>query len=139
MITIIQLCRRKRRKIKVISTKRKLFGNPFSKGTCVRVFTRSPKKPNSAVRKVCNVTLSTGYVVTAYIPGEKHNLQEHSVVLVRGGRVQDLPGVQHKIVRGVFDCTGVLHRSTSRSKYGVPKKKLVSVAFFIFRESSLVG
>lgn len=124
MVTIIQLCKQKRgldTKAKA-NIKHQLKKKPFVKGSCLRVYTKSPKKPNSAVRKVCNVLLSTGYVVTAYIPGEKHNLQEHSIVLVRGGRVKDLPGVKFKVVRGVYDSTGVLNRKTSRSKYGVQKK-----------------
>lgn len=116
---IQQLIKKKRKdkKLKVLSTY--LQGNPQKKGTCLRVFTISPRKPNSAVRKVARVLLSNGITTTAYIPGEKHSLQEHASVLVRGGRVKDLPGVQHKIIRGTFDCSGVVGRKTSRSKYGV--------------------
>jgi small subunit ribosomal protein S12 len=94
---------------------------PQRRGVCVRVFTKSPRKPNSAVRKVARVRLTSGYTVTAYIPGEGHNLQEHSVVLVRGGRVKDLPGVRYKIVRGVLDLQGVGKRRQGRSKYGTKK------------------
>ncbi|KAH8921023.1 ribosomal protein S12 [Atractiella rhizophila] len=88
------------------------------KGVCIRVFTEKPKKPNSAQRKVARLKLSTGQVIKAYIPGEGHNLQEHSVVMVRGGRTQDLPGMKYKVVRGVFDCAGVVGRRRGRSKYG---------------------
>ena len=98
-----------------------LDNNPFKKGVCVWVFTRSPKKPNSAIRKVARVRLTNGLYVTAYIPGEGHNLQEHSIVLVRGGRVKDLPGVKYKLVRGKYDLLGVQGRWTSRSKYGTSK------------------
>ena len=111
-------------------TKKKLSiylqANPQKKGTCLKIFTISPRKPNSAVRKVARVLLSNGITLTAYIPGEKHTLQEHASVLVRGGRVKDLPGVQHKIVRGAYDCAGVTGRKTSRSKYGV---KLIKKLF----------
>ena len=96
---------------------------PQRRGVCLRVFTRTPKKPNSALRKVAKVRLSNGLDVTAYIPGEGHNLQEHSVVLVRGGRVKDLPGVKYHIVRGVLDSQGVLKRRKGRSKYGTRKPK----------------
>ena len=99
---------------------------PQRKGICLKVYTVSPKKPNSALRKVARVKLTTGYEITTYIPGEGHNLQEHSIVLVRGGRVKDLPGVRYKIVRGVLDSLSVKGRKTSRSKYGTKKvKKLV--------------
>ena len=98
-------------------------GNPFKKGVCVKVYTRTPKKPNSALRKVASVRLSNKKVVIAYIPGEKHKLQEHSVVLIRGGRVKDLPGVQYRVVRGKFDLQGVVGRKRGRSKYGVKKPK----------------
>lgn len=115
---IQQLLKIKRnKKIKFIATS--LDRNPQKKGTCLRIFTIAPRKPNSAVRKVARVLLTNNQSITAYIPGEKHNLQEHSSVLVRGGRVKDLPGVQYKIVRGAFDCQGVVGRKTSRSKYGV--------------------
>lgn len=119
MVTIIQLCKGVRKYNIVKKRKHQLKKKPFVKGNCLKVFTRSPKKPNSAVRKVCTVLLSTGFTVSVYIPGEKHNLQEHSVVLVRGGRVKDLPGIKFKVVRGVFDCSGVQQRKSSRSKYGV--------------------
>ncbi|CAB11053.3 putative 37S ribosomal protein S12, mitochondrial [Schizosaccharomyces pombe] len=100
-----------------------LEGSPFRRGVCTRVFTVKPKKPNSAVRKVARVRLSTGRSVTAYIPGIGHNAQEHAVVLLRGGRAQDCPGVQYHVVRGVYDIAGVAGRVTSRSKYGVKKPK----------------
>ena len=98
-----------------------LEGCPQKRGVCLRVFTRTPKKPNSALRKVARVRLSNGREVTAYIPGEGHNLQEHSIVLVRGGRVKDLPGVKYHIVRGALDAAGVEGRRQSRSRYGVRK------------------
>ena len=116
---LLKTKRQKKTKLKVTSLNR----NPQKKGTCLRVFTIAPRKPNSAVRKVARVLLSNNLTVTAYIPGEKHNLQEHSSVLVRGGRVKDLPGVQYKVVRGALDCSGVLGRKTSRSKYGVKLAK----------------
>jgi small subunit ribosomal protein S12 len=116
---LLKTKRQKKTKLKVTSLNR----NPQKKGTCLRVFTIAPRKPNSAVRKVARVLLSNNITVTAYIPGEKHNLQEHSSVLVRGGRVKDLPGVQYKVVRGALDCSGVLGRKTSRSKYGVKLAK----------------
>ena len=96
---------------------------PFKRGVCVKVFTQTPKKPNSALRKVARVKLSNGMEVTAYIPGEGHNLQEHSVVMIRGGRVKDLPGVRYHIVRGVLDTQGVQNRKQERSKYGTKKVK----------------
>ncbi len=96
-------------------------GRPFLRGVCVRVTTMTPKKPNSALRKIARVRLSTGQEVTAYIPGEKHNLQEHSVVLIRGGRVKDLPGVRYHIIRGKYDLSGVDKRKKARSKYGTKK------------------
>lgn len=99
------------------------YPSPFKKGVCVRVFTTTPKKPNSALRKVARVRLSNGQEITAYIPGEGHNLQEHSIVLVRGGRVKDLPGVRYHIVRGKYDCSGVENRKQQRSKYGAKKPK----------------
>lgn len=99
------------------------YNSPFKRGICLKIFTTTPKKPNSALRKVARVRLSNGMEVTAYIPGEGHNLQEHSVVLLRGGRVKDLPGVRYHIVRGVLDTTGVEHRKQSRSKYGTKKEK----------------
>ncbi|MBP6855863.1 MAG: 30S ribosomal protein S12 [Candidatus Pacebacteria bacterium] len=98
-------------------------GSPFKRGVCTKVFTTTPKKPNSALRKVARVRLTNGMEVTAYIPGEGHNLQEHSVVMVRGGRVKDLPGVRYHVVRGRFDTTGVTNRKQERSKYGVKRAK----------------
>jgi len=100
-----------------------LAGNPFRRGVCVQVMTRTPKKPNSAIRKVAKVRLTNGNEVISYIPDEGHNLQEHSIVLVRGGRVKDLPGVRYHIVRGTLDATGVEKRRRSRSKYGVKRPK----------------
>lgn len=99
------------------------YSSPFKRGVCVKVTTITPKKPNSALRKVARVRLTNGMEVTAYIPGEGHNLQEHSIVLIRGGRVKDLPGVRYHIVRGVFDTQGVEGRKQERSKYGVKKPK----------------
>ncbi len=98
-------------------------GAPFKRGVCTRVYTQTPKKPNSALRKVARIRLSNGTEVTAYIPGEGHNLQEHSIVMIRGGRVKDLPGVRYHVVRGRYDTTGVDGRNQSRSKYGVKKPK----------------
>jgi len=98
-------------------------GAPFKRGVCVKVTTTTPKKPNSALRKIARVRLSNGHEVTAYIPGEGHNLQEHSIVMLRGGRVSDLPGVRYHIVRGVYDTQGVEGRTTSRSLYGAKKPK----------------
>jgi small subunit ribosomal protein S12 len=125
MPTINQLCRFGRVKITMKSKCPALKGHPQARGVCTRVFTVSPKKPNSALRKVARVKLSTGIEITAYIPGEGHNLQEHSVVLVRGGSVPDLPGVKYHIVRGALDSAGVEKRRQARSKYGasLPKKK----------------
>jgi small subunit ribosomal protein S12 len=97
------------------------LNSPFKRGVCVRVYTTTPKKPNSALRKVARVRLTNGKEVTAYVPGEGHNLQEHSVVLIRGGRVKDLPGVRYHVVRGVLDCSGVEGRKKSRSLYGTKK------------------
>ncbi len=98
-------------------------GSPFKRGVCVKVFTTTPKKPNSALRKVARVRLTNGMEITAYIPGEGHSLQEHSIVMVRGGRVKDLPGVRYHVVRGVLDTTGVENRKQQRSKYGTKKAK----------------
>ncbi len=123
MPTINQLCRKGRIKIKAKSKSSALKGNPQARGVCTRVFTTTPKKPNSALRKVARVKLSTGIEVTAYIPGEGHNLQEHSVVLVRGGRVKDLPGVKYHIVRGTLDTAGVEKRKQGRSLYGAKRPK----------------
>lgn len=100
-----------------------LESRPFVRGVCARIFTTKPKKPNSAVRKCARIRLTNGRTVTAYIPGEGHNLQEHSVVLIRGGRVKDLPGVRYHLVRGALDFSGVANRTTSRSKYGAKKPK----------------
>jgi len=98
-------------------------GSPFKRGVCLKVFTTTPKKPNSALRKVARVRLTNGMEVTAYIPGEKHTLQEHSIVMIRGGRVKDLPGVRYHIVRGVLDAGGVENRKQQRSKYGAKRPK----------------
>ena len=124
MPTIEQLIRKKRQVIKQKTKSPALKGCPQRRGVCTRVYTTTPKKPNSAIRKVARVRLTSGYEVTAYIPGIGHNLQEHSVVLVRGGRVKDLPGVRYHI-RGTLDSVGVKDRFQGRSKYGVkkPKKK----------------
>jgi small subunit ribosomal protein S12 len=97
--------------------------SPFKRGVCLKVFTTTPKKPNSALRKVCRVRLTNGMEVTAYIPGEGHGLQEHSIVMIRGGRVKDLPGVRYHVVRGVLDTTGVEGRKQQRSKYGAKRPK----------------
>jgi len=107
----------------VLHNKPTYYPSPFKRGVCIKVFTQTPKKPNSALRKVARVKLSNGMEVTAYIPGEGHNLQEHSIVLIRGGRVKDLPGVRYHIVRGVLDTQGVANRKQERSKYGVKKPK----------------
>lgn len=123
MPTINQLCRFGRKRIKSKSKSPALKGAPQVRGVCTRVFTTTPKKPNSALRKVARVKLSTGIEVTAYIPGEGHNLQEHSVVLVRGGRVPDLPGVKYRIIRGALDAAGVEKRRQSRSRYGTKRPK----------------
>ncbi|WP_163329197.1 30S ribosomal protein S12 [Desulfurobacterium thermolithotrophum] len=123
MPTINQLVRKGREKKLKRSKAPALQGNPQKRGVCVRVFTTTPKKPNSALRKVARVRLSNGIEVTAYIPGIGHNLQEHSVVLVRGGRVKDLPGVRYKIIRGALDAAGVEGRKQSRSKYGTKRPK----------------
>ena len=123
MPTIQQLIRSARKKIKTQSKAPALKSCPQRRGFCLRVYTVTPKKPNSALRKVARVRLTTGYEVTAYIPGIGHNLQEHAVVLVRGGRVKDLPGVRYHIVRGTRDAAGVKNRKTSRSLYGVKKEK----------------
>jgi small subunit ribosomal protein S12 len=123
MPTINQLCRTGRRRIKTKSKSPALKTSPQIRGVCTRVFTQTPKKPNSALRKVARVKLSTGYEVTAYIPGEGHNLQEHSVVLIEGGRVPDLPGVKYHIVRGTLDAAGVENRKQARSRYGAKRPK----------------
>jgi small subunit ribosomal protein S12 len=123
MPTINQLVRCNREKAKSKTKAPALNRCPQRRGVCVRVYTQTPKKPNSALRKVARVKLTTGKEITAYIPGEGHNLQEHSVVLVRGGRVKDLPGVRYHIVRGTLDASGVDARNQSRSLYGAKRKK----------------
>ncbi|NIS75922.1 MAG: 30S ribosomal protein S12 [Deltaproteobacteria bacterium] len=123
MPTINQLIRKARKKPKLKSASPALTSCPQKRGVCTRVYTTTPKKPNSALRKVARIRLTNGYEVTAYIPGEGHNLQEHSVVLIRGGRVKDLPGVRYHIVRGVLDSVGVEDRRKSRSKYGTKRPK----------------
>ncbi|KUK82957.1 MULTISPECIES: 30S ribosomal protein S12 [Petrotoga] len=123
MPTINQLIRHGRKSIKKKTKSPALRGNPQKRGVCVRVSTMTPKKPNSALRKIARVKLSNGIEVTCYIPGEGHNLQEHSNVLVRGGRVKDLPGVRYKIIRGTLDAAGVEGRKQGRSKYGTKKPK----------------
>jgi len=123
MPTINQLVRLGREKISNRTTAPALQNNPQRRGVCVRVYTTTPKKPNSALRKIARVRLTNGIEVTAYIPGEGHNLQEHSMVLVRGGRVKDLPGVRYHIVRGTLDASGVDARRQGRSKYGAKRPK----------------
>jgi len=123
MPTINQLVKSPRRIAKSKTKSPALKGNPFKRGVCVQVMTRTPKKPNSAIRKVAKVRLTNGVEVIAYIPDEGHNLQEHNIVLVRGGRIKDLPGVRYHIVRGSLDCLGVDKRRRSRSKYGVKRPK----------------
>ncbi len=123
MPTINQLVRKPRLKIVKKKKTPALQGNPLRRGVCVRVYTTTPKKPNSALRKVARVRLTNQIEITAYIPGIGHNLQEHSIVLVRGGRVKDLPGVRYKIVRGTLDTSGVDGRKQSRSRYGAKKPK----------------
>jgi small subunit ribosomal protein S12 len=134
--TLHQLIKKPRKKVKkktkmkalafgfnVLKNRPSFYPSPFKRGICLKVFTVTPKKPNSALRKVARVRLSSGKEVTAYIPGEGHNLQEHSMVLIRGGRVKDLPGVRYHIVRGVLDAGGVEGRKRGRSKYGTKKEK----------------
>jgi small subunit ribosomal protein S12 len=123
MPTINQLIKKPRRSLQRINKVKDLEASPAKRGVCLIVKTMTPKKPNSALRKVARVRLSNGREVTAYIPGIDHNLQEHSIVLVRGGRVRDLPGVRYHIVRGVLDAAGVEARRRSRSKYGAKKPK----------------
>lgn len=136
MPTIHQLIKRKRKKAKkysrtvalqsgfnTLKNKPTRYYSPFKRGVCVKVFTQTPRKPNSALRKVARVKLSNGMEVTAYIPGEGHNLQEHSVVLIRGGRVKDLGGVRYHVVRGILDTAGVENRKRGRSRYGTKKPK----------------
>ena len=121
MPTINQLVRKGRESKRRKETTPALKGAPQRRGVCTRVYTTAPKKPNSALRKVCRVRLTSGIEVTAYIPGEGHNLQEHSIVLVRGGRVKDLPGVRYKVIRGSLDTSGVRDRKQARSRYGAKK------------------
>ena len=126
MPTINQLVRKGRKAQTKKTSAPALQGSPQKRGVCTRVYTSTPKKPNSAIRKVARVKLVNGFEVTAYIPGEGHNLQEHSIVLVRGGRVKDLPGVRYHIVRGTLDTSGVDGRTKRRSKYGVKRPKKAS-------------
>ena len=121
MPTIQQLIRLQRKKSVSATKTPALKSCPQRRGICTRVYTTTPKKPNSAIRKVARVKLTSGFEITAYIPGEGHSLQEHSIVLVRGGRVKDLPGVRYKIIRGALDATGVKNRNQGRSKYGTRK------------------
>lgn len=123
MPTINQLVRKGRKRVTKKSSAPALKGNPQKRGVCTRVYATTPKKPNSALRKVARVRLTSGIEVTAYIPGEGHNLQEHNSVLVRGGRVKDLPGVRYHIIRGTLDSQGVSGRGQSRSKYGTKRPK----------------
>ena len=123
MPTIQQLIRLNRKQIKKKTNSPALLSCPQRRGVCTRVYTTTPKKPNSAIRKVARIRLTSGFEVTAYIPGIGHNLQEHSVVLIRGGRVKDLPGVRYHIIRGTLDTGGVRIRTQGRSKYGVKKPK----------------
>jgi small subunit ribosomal protein S12 len=123
MPTISQLVRLGRKRIAKKDKAPALERNPQKRGVCTRVYTTTPKKPNSALRKVARVRLTNGYEVTAYIPGEGHNLQEHSIVLIRGGRVKDLPGVRYHVIRGKLDAAGVADRKRSRSKYGAKRPK----------------
>ncbi|MBI3603272.1 MAG: 30S ribosomal protein S12 [Nitrospirae bacterium] len=123
MPTINQLVRHGRKLTRVKTKSPALRRCPQKRGVCIRVYTTTPKKPNSALRKVARVRLTNGMEVTTYIPGEGHNLQEHSIVLVRGGRVKDLPGVRYHIVRGALDAVGVANRKQSRSKYGTKRPK----------------
>ena len=123
MPTVNQLIRKSRKKIVNKSASRALEKSPQKRGVCTRVYTTTPKKPNSALRKVCRVKLTSGFEVTSYIGGECQNLQEHSVVLIRGGRVKDLPGVRYHTVRGALDTSGVSERIQGRSKYGAKKGK----------------
>ena len=123
MPTISQLVRKGRKKLRSKTDSPALQGSPQKRGVCVRVFISTPKKPNSALRKVARVRLTNGIEVTTYIPGVGHNLQEHSIVLIRGGRVKDLPGVRYHVVRGALDTVGVEGRKNSRSKYGAKRPK----------------
>ncbi len=123
MPTINQLVRKGRRDLKKKTKTPALQKSPHKRGVCTRVYTTTPKKPNSALRKVARVRLTNGFEVTSYIPGEGHNLQEHSIVLIRGGRVKDLPGVRYHVVRGTLDASGVVERRQGRSKYGAKRPK----------------
>lgn len=123
MPTVSQLVRKGRAKTKVKTKSPALQGSPHKRGVCVRVYTTTPKKPNSALRKVARVRLTNGIEVTTYIPGIGHNLQEHSIVLIRGGRVKDLPGVRYHVIRGALDSMGVEDRKQGRSKYGSKRAK----------------
>ncbi len=123
MPTIAQLIKNGRKKVESKTKSPALKNCPQKRGVCVRVYTTTPKKPNSALRKVARVRLTNGMEVTAYIPGVGHNLQEHSIVLIRGGRVKDLPGVRYHILRGALDCAGVANRRQGRSKYGAKRPK----------------
>jgi small subunit ribosomal protein S12 len=123
MPTINQLIRKPRQPLRVRNKVPALEACPLTRGVCTRVYTTTPKKPNSALRKVARVRLTNGFEVTSYIPGEGHNLQEHSVVMIRGGRVKDLPGVRYHIIRGSLDTQGVKDRKQSRSKYGAKRPK----------------
>jgi small subunit ribosomal protein S12 len=125
--TINQLVRKGRRLLRKKTSAPALQACPQKRGVCTRVYTSTPKKPNSAIRKVARVRLTNGYEVTAYIPGEGHNLQEHSIVLIRGGRVKDLPGVRYHIIRGTLDTSGVDGRTKGRSKYGVKRPKQIAL------------
>ncbi len=126
MPTIAQLVRKEREKIVKKTKSPALSACPQRRGVCTRVYTTTPKKPNSALRKVARIRLTNGFEVTSYIPGVGHNLQEHSVVLIRGGRVKDLPGVRYHIIRGTLDAEGVKNRKQSRSKYGAKAKQVVT-------------
>ena len=123
MPTFNQLVRKGRKPVRTKAKSPALQGCPQRRGVCVRVYTQTPKKPNSALRKVTRVRLTNGIEVTTYIPGEGHNLQEHSIVLIRGGRVKDLPGVRYHVIRGTLDTAGVDNRNNSRSKYGAKRPK----------------
>ena len=123
MPTVNQLVRKGRKTVQKKNKSPALQGSPQKRGVCTRVYTTTPKKPNSALRKVARVRLTNGYEVTSYIGGEGHNLQEHSIVLIRGGRVKDLPGVRYHVVRGTLDTSGVSDRRQGRSKYGAKKPK----------------
>ena len=128
MPTIQQLVRKGRKKLEFKSKAPALISCPQRRGVCTRVYTTTPKKPNSAMRKVARVRLTNGIEVSAYIPGEGHNLQEHSIVLVRGGRVKDLPGVRYHLIRGTLDAAGVEGRKQSRSLYGAKRPKVSAIA-----------